>query len=126
MGIESIDTYYKTIQNWGNNVSSLSDTSLNELMDFKKQLRETNLVQVSSATNKFNNNTQMLNTKSLKSQNELRTQQNNTTRMLFIQNYIYLILKIICFLLVFFFLYMKFIRSPIDKINATPKDISFK
>lgn len=117
MSNQNIEDTYNTIMSWNNDETTWPDASMNIAIQFKNDIKETNTTLLSDATNKFNNNTQMLNVKNITQQNKLRKEQNNSTKVNFLKNYIYIILKIICFLLLFVYFFIKLRKTSNNPIK---------
>lgn len=117
MSNQDMEDTYNTIMSWNNDETTWPDASMNIATQFKNDIKETNTILLSDATNKFNNNTQMLNVKNITQQNKLRKEQNNSTKVNFLKNYIYIILKIICFLLLFVYFFIQLRKTSNNPIK---------
>ena len=122
MSNQDMEDTYKTIMSWNNDETTWPDASMNIATQFKIDIKETNTTLLSDATNKFNNNTQMLNVKNITQQNKLRKEQNNSTKVNFLKNYIYIILKIICFLLLFVYFFIQ-LRKTSNSNNPIKQNL---
>lgn len=100
-----------------------TNDSMNEAHELLANLKQTNASIMSEAFEIFNINSangplHNINLDEVKKNNDFRASQNDTNKASFLNHYLYLILKIICFILLFIFLYYK-LRGNFVNISTT-------
>ena len=100
-----------------------TNDAMNEAHELLANLKQTNASIMSEAFEVFNINSENgplrnINLDEVKKMNDFRASQNDTNKASFLNHYLYLILKIICFILLFIFLYYK-LRGNFVNISTT-------